>query len=53
MIAFAVRNLRVFFRDRASVFFSLIAVLIIIGLYAAFLGNTLTQGMEGMPGARF
>lgn len=53
MIAFAVRNLKVFLRDRAAVFFSLLAVLIIIGLYAAFLGNTLTSGMEGVSGARF
>ena len=34
-------------------FFSLLAVLIIIGLYAAFLGNTLTSGLEGVSGARF
>lgn len=33
------RNLKVFFRDRAAVFFSLLAVFIIIGLYALFLGN--------------
>ncbi len=33
------RNLRVFFRDRAAVLFSLLAVFIIIGLYALFLGD--------------
>ncbi len=33
------RNLRVFFRDRAALFFSLLAVFIIIGMYALFLGN--------------
>lgn len=33
------RNLKVFFRDRAAVFFSMLAVIIIIGLYALFLGN--------------
>jgi len=33
MITFALRNLKLFFRDRASVFFSLLAVFIIIGLY--------------------
>ncbi len=39
MISFLKRNLKVFFRDRAAVFFSLLAVFIIIGLYALFLGS--------------
>lgn len=39
MINFAIRNIKVFFRDKASVFFSLLAVFIIIGLYALFLGD--------------
>ncbi len=33
------RNLRVFFRDRAGVFFSLLSALILIALYALFLGS--------------
>lgn len=33
------RNLRLFFRDKSAVFFSLLAVFIIIGLYALFLGD--------------
>lgn len=33
------RNLKLYFRDRGSVFFSLLAVLIIIVLYAVFLGD--------------
>ena len=53
MIAFAKRNLKVFFRDRASVFFSLLAVFIVLGLYAAFLRSTLTRGLEHIPGAEF
>lgn len=53
MIAIAKRNIRIFFRDKASVFFSLLAVFIIIGLYVLFLGNTITQGMEDIPRARF
>lgn len=44
------RNLRVFFRDRASVFFSLLAVFIIIGLYVLFLGDVIVSGMSGMGG---
>ena len=53
MTTLAIRNLKIFFRDRASVFISLLAVLIIIGLYAAFLGDTLVRGMPDVPGARF
>lgn len=41
------------FRDRASVFFSLLAVFIIIGLYVLFLGDTVMADMEGVPAARF
>lgn len=39
MIAFTKRNLKLFFRDRAAVMFSLLAVFIIIGLYVLFLGD--------------
>ncbi len=40
MINFAIRNIKVYFRDRTSVFFSILAVLLIFMLYALFLGNT-------------
>ncbi|NMB02380.1 MAG: ABC transporter permease [Firmicutes bacterium] len=53
MIKFASRNLKLFFRDRAAVFFSLLAVFIIIGLYVLFLGDTITSDMQDVPGARF
>jgi multidrug/hemolysin transport system permease protein len=50
----AKRNLKLFFRDKALVFFSLLAVFIIIGLYVLFLGNMLTSNMEWMgDSARF
>ena len=52
MIAFSKRNLLVFFKDRTSVFFSLLAVFIIIGLYALFLGDVWTGSLE-FEGARF
>jgi len=39
MKVFIERNLKLFFRDRLAVFFSLMSVFIIIGLYALFLGN--------------
>ncbi len=53
MNALLFRNLRVYFRDKASVFFSLLSVLIIILLYALFLGDawagsSMFQGRQGV-----
>jgi len=46
------RNLTLFFRDRMGVFFSLLAVLIVIILYAVFLGDVwLTESLENIDGA--
>lgn len=53
MINFGIRNLKVFFKDKAAVFFSLLAVFIIIGLYALFLGDVWTSNFEGTPGIRY
>lgn len=53
MIALAKRNLKIFFRDRASVFFSLLGVFIIIGLYVLFLGDVVVSDMSDIPNARF
>ncbi len=50
---FAVRNLKIFFRDRAAVFFSLLSAFIIIGLYVLFLGDMLTGNMKSIPNSRF
>ncbi len=49
------RNLKLFFRDKTSVFFSLLAVFIIIGLYVLFLGNMMVQSFKELLGdnARF
>lgn len=44
------RNLLIFFRDRASVFFSLLAVFIIIGLYALFLGDVVVSNVKDFAG---
>ncbi len=52
MISFAVRNLRLFFRDKSAVFFSLLASLIVIGLYVLFLGDVWTAGMSELDNAR-
>ena len=53
MINFMKRNLLVFFKDKASVFFSLLSVFIIIGMYALFLGDVWTSSMTDIPGARY
>lgn len=53
MINLAVRNLKIFFRDKSSVFFSFLSVIIIIGLYVLFLGDVITSDMDGLPGVRF
>ena len=49
------RNIKLFFRDKTSVFFSLLAVFIIIGLYVLFLGNMMSGNLNDLFGnnARF
>lgn len=44
------RNLLLFFRDRASVFFSVLGALVVIGLYVLFLGNMMVRGMTDVLG---
>lgn len=53
MLAMMRRNLKVFFRDKGAVFYSLLAVIIVIALYAVFLGDTITGGMEDIEGIDF
>lgn len=43
--AIVVRNLRLFFRDRLNVFFSLLGAIILFALYTLFLGNLQTEGL--------
>ncbi|WP_312178427.1 ABC transporter permease [Arthrobacter sp.] len=46
------RNLRLFFRDRLGVFFSLLSALVVFLLYTLFLGNLQTEGLgESFPQA--
>lgn len=40
------RNLSIYFRDKAAVFFSLFGALLIIVLYALFLGDTMTDSIQ-------
>jgi multidrug/hemolysin transport system permease protein len=50
--AIVVRNLRLFFRDRLNVFFSLLGAIVLFGLYTLFLGNLQTAGLVNtIPGA--
>lgn len=53
MIELIRRNLRIYFRDTASVFFSLLTVLITIGMYILFLAelqvNTIKDALKGFP----
>lgn len=52
MMSLARRNILCYFRDRASVVFSLMAVIIVVMLYLLFLRNMLVESypdMEGMP----
>ena len=52
MLNFTLRNLRLFFRDKSAVFFSLLASLIIIGLYVLFLGDVWSQSMDNIVNSR-
>jgi multidrug/hemolysin transport system permease protein len=46
------RNIKIFFRDKSAVLFSLLAVFIIIALYAVFLGDVwLDDSMQNIKGA--
>lgn len=51
MIAFTKRNIKLFFKDKTSVFFSLLSVFIIIVLYALFLGDVWTSSLDQVPDA--
>lgn len=53
MMVFIERNLKLFFRDRLAVFFSLLSVFIIIGLYALFLGDVwMNDSMKDLKNAQ-
>ena len=51
MISLIKRNLKLFFRDRTSVFFSLLAIFIIIGLYVLFLGDMMANNFKELLGS--
>lgn len=53
--AMVIRNLKLYFRDNTSVFFSLLGVIVIILMYILFLGTMIAQTAENFAGeaARF
>lgn len=55
ILSLVTRNLKLYFRDRASVFFSLLGVIIIVGLYVLFLGKMMVEYSTQLVGedARF
>lgn len=53
MIQLTLRNLKIFFRDKSAVFFSLLAVFIIIGLYVLFLGDMISNNGMSTEDTRF
>jgi len=53
MLNIAKRNILLFFRDKTAVFFSLLSVFIIIGLYVLFLGNLMVANLKDVPEGRF
>ncbi len=53
MISLMVRNLKLYFRDRNAVFFSLLGILVIIMLYLLFLGDVWASDYPQGSGIRF
>lgn len=53
MIGMISRNLKVFFKDKTSVFFSLLAVFITVGLYLLFLGDIWISNFSQYEGVRY
>lgn len=47
------RNLYLYFRDRSSVFFSLLSVFIALGIYFLFLAANMERSMEGIDGLTY
>lgn len=52
MWALTKRHLKLFFRDKSAVFFSILSSLLMIGIYFLFLGDNLTSQFSGLSDAR-
>jgi len=53
MLNLIIRNLKIFFRDKTAVFFSLLGVFIVFGLYILFLGNVTAESVSNLENGRF
>lgn len=53
MMAFAKRNLLLYFRDKSALFFSLLAVIILVVLYGTFLGNLIADSLPDFPAKKW
>ncbi|MEF2248438.1 MULTISPECIES: ABC transporter permease [unclassified Paenibacillus] len=53
MNVLAKRNLKIFFRDKSNVFFSFLAVFIILGLYVIFLGDLMKKSFTQLTHVDF
>lgn len=51
MLTITKRNVKLFFRDKTAVFFSLLAIFIVLGLYVLFLGDNLKHSFGDIDGA--
>lgn len=49
MLVFTKRNILLYFRDKTAIFFSMLAVLILVGLYVFFLGDLTSKGLPDFP----
>ena len=47
------RGLKIFFKDKGAVFFSLLGVIIIFCLFIFFIGDSITSGLEFMDNAKY
>ncbi len=46
-----IRNLKIFFKNKGGVFFSLLGVIIIFSLFILFIGDAITEGMDFLENA--
>jgi len=53
MLIMIYRNLKLYFRDRTRVFFSLLSVIIVFALYIFFLGDNMIQNLNHIVGAKY
>lgn len=53
MSQMTMRGLKIFFKDKSAVFFSLLGVIIIFCLFIFFIGDSITQGLDFLDNAEY